>query len=380
MQRILFLLSLMFVVTVGAVAVESGHDLDRSFHSSPGNTLNIDLRTGGDVRISGASGDNVSVKVRVSGRDSEDVEVMAEQTSSGVEVSSRFTDGHHNHNANADVEVQVPSRYGVQLETMGGEVTIQGVEGKFEGKTMGGEITLQHLKGNVDLTTMGGDIQVSDSELDGEVKTMGGDVVLRSVAGNVHGSTMGGNVREEGTPAPGKSSGSTGEKRIHSMGGDLDLASAPAGASLETMGGDIHIVSANDHVKAQTMGGNIQVDSIDGWADLTTMGGDVTMHMVGDPKQGKRDVEISSMGGDIEISLPAGISATFDLETEYMLRSRNRTPKIISDFPIQISESNDCDHDHGESCKSLVGSGKAGSGTHRIKIRTIQGDITIRKG
>lgn len=380
MHRIFFLLSFMFVVIVGAVAAESGHDLDRSFHSSPGSTLNIDLRTGGDVRISGGTGDEVTVNVRVSGRDSESVEVSAEQSPSGVEVSSRFTDGRHNHNAGADVEVKVPARYNVQVETMGGEVSIQGVEGKFEGKTMGGEITLQHLKGDVDLTSMGGDVQVSDSDLDGEVKTMGGDVVLRSVAGNVHGSTMGGNVREEGTPAPGKSSKSTGEKRIHSMGGDLDLASAPQGASLETMGGDIHIVAVNDHVKAQTMGGDIQVDSIDGWADLTTMGGDVTMHMVGDPNQGKRDVEITSMAGDIEISLPAGISATFDLETEYMLRSRDRAPRIISDFPIQISESNDCDHEHGESCKSLVGAGKVGSGTHRIRIRTVQGDIIIRKG
>lgn len=382
-RTFLFILSLVAGsnTQVGQSATTEGNwDLSRQFHSAQGKTLTIDLRSGGDVRINGVTGDEVSVRMRREGRDSEDIEMNASETSSGIEVTSNYDGPRRSYNGGADVEVDVPARYNVELETTGGDVTIHGVEGEFTGKTMGGELTLTGLKGKVDLSTMGGEIAVSDSDLDGEVETMGGDVTFRNVSGSVHGSTMGGDVRHVGTPAGGsrKSSSRSGEQRIHSMGGDLDVDSAPDGASLETMGGDIHIGDAADHVQAQTMGGDIQVDSIDGWADLTTMGGDVTMRMTGDPARGKRDVEITSMGGDIELTLPEGIAASFDLETEYS-RHSGREPRIISDFPVQVTEST-CEEEHGKPCTNLRGTGTSGAGTHHIKIRTIQGDITIRKG
>ena len=379
-----FLLNILLsgLLAIASTRSDSRTDFDRSFPSSPGKTLSIDLRSGGDITISGTSGNTVNVKVRFTGDDRDEIEVKAEETASGVEIRSEYADHYtHHHNGGADVEVEVPSQYNVSLKTMGGAVSIKGVEGEFDGTTMGGEIRLQDLTGKVKLTTMGGEIEASNSNLDGELKTMGGDVILRNVSGNVQGSTMGGDVRQEGTGPSGRASSHTasgGEKKIHSMGGDLNLDSAPDGASLETMGGEIHIGSAADHVKAKTMGGDIRVDSIDGWADLTTMGGDVTVNMVGDPSKGKRDVDISSMGGDIELTLPAEISATFDLQTEFTTE-RSRIPKIVSDFPVNVTESSDCRYDHDRDCKILVGSGKTGSGANRIKIRTIQGDIIIKK-
>lgn len=377
MNRILILLFCAISLAAGGYSAPA-YDLDRSFQSSPGKSLDINLDTGGDVTVTGTTSNEVRVKVRLTGRDSEDLDVQTRESSSGVEVTSRYDGDRRSYNANADIEVEVPSQYNVSVDTMGGEIAIKQVEGRFSGKTMGGEITLSNLKGDADLTTMGGDIDVTDSELDGSVHTMGGDVVLRNVGGSLKGSTMGGNVREEGSTGSKTSSGK-GEKRIHSMGGDLNLNSAPEGASLETMGGDIHITSAGDHVKATTMGGDIQVDAIDGWADLSTMGGDVTVRMVGDGTKGKRDVEISSMAGDIELTLPANISATFDLKTEYE-DSRLNKPRITSDFPVEVNESSRCSHEHDRPCKSLEGRGKSGDGTHRIHIRTVEGNIIIKKG
>ena len=380
MTRYLMSLILSTLMTVATAGNRSAADFVRNLHSAPGKKLTVDLRCGGDVLITGAAGDEVNVKVRLTGPDGDDIDVTAEETSSGVDIRAEYDGDRRHYNGSADVEVTVPSRYDVEVETMGGQVTIKEVDGRFSGRTMGGEITLSNLKGNVDLTTMGGEIEVSNSDLDGEVKTMGGDVVLRNVSGNVQGSTMGGDVLQEGSrpSSPGSSSSGAGEKRIHSMGGDLNVDTAPNGASLETMGGDVHVGSASDHVKVKTMGGDIQIDAVDGWADLTTMGGDVTMRMTGDPSRGKRDVEISSMGGDIELTLPEGISATFDLETEYT-RDGFRAPKIVSDFPVQVSESSDCEYHHDAPCKVLTGTGKTGSGANRIKIHTIQGDIIIKK-
>lgn len=376
MQRFISILLLLLAAASSPAKVTPQGD-SYKFHSAPGKSLAINLDTGGDILVTGAAGDDVEVTVRRSGRDSDDLDVSVQETPSGVEISSRYAGDRRNYNANADVEVTVPSRYDISIETMGGDVAIRGVEGKFSGQTMGGDLNLQQLKGTVNLTTMGGEIAVRDSHLDGEVDTMGGDVVLHNVTGDVQGSTMGGDVRREGTQS--STEKSSDEKRVHSMGGDIDLDSAPNGANLETMGGDIHVISASNHVRAKTMGGDIQVDSIDGWANLVTMGGDVIVHMSGNSSTAKRDADISSMGGDIELTLPADFSATFDLETEYG-DNTHRQPRIISDFPIKVEETTGCEYDHHHDCQVLRGTGSIGNGTHRIKIRTVEGDIVIRRG
>ena len=373
------------IILAGALAAgvsaDAKWDIEKSFSSGAGKTLSINLRSGGDIRVVGVPGDKVNVKVRLTGRDAEDIDVDVQETAGGVEIRSEYN-GHRNSvNAGTDVDVEVPSNYNVDLESMGGDIIISNVEGEFEGQTMGGDLDLQNLKGRASLTTMGGDIEVSKSDLEGKVKTMGGDVTLRDVSGSLDGSTMGGDVIQEQSSSTTPSTRS-GEKKIHSMGGDLNIDNAPEGATLETMGGDITIRSAKDHVQAKTMGGDIRVDALDGRAKLTTMGGDVEMNMVGDGSQPQKDVEITSMGGDIQISLPANMSASFNLEIEYD-NDHERAPKIVSDFPVQITESEGCDsdRDHGgrRSCRTIHGSGSAGAGTNRVKIRTFDGDIIIKR-
>jgi DUF4097 and DUF4098 domain-containing protein YvlB len=342
-----------------------------------GKKVTIDLEPGGSIEITGW--DKPTASIELSARCSEDeCKPQIETTSEGLEIRLRSSDEENYSNSNVTLTLSVPSRTDIDLNTSGGGVTISKVEGKFTGETMGGEINLTSLKGTVNMTTMGGDITVKDSSLDGRLQTMGGEVLFEDVIGGVKGSSMGGkvtyrNVRPTATSEP------SSEVRITSMGGEINVDSAPAGADLKTMGGDIHVASANDHVRCHTMGGDIHLDSVNGWIDATTMGGNVVAKMTGDAGKSKRDVTIDSKGGDIELTVPANLSMNIDL-TIAVTRGHEGDAKIISDFDLKQSESDSWDDRHGTPRKYVYGTGTAGSGSNRIKITTINGNIRLKKG
>jgi DUF4097 and DUF4098 domain-containing protein YvlB len=356
-------------------AIAFGTDINQEFQVQPGKTLNLDLKTGGDIKIEGWNKSAVSVRAMIDGPDREKCDVQVRQTDQGIDIKSRYLGRDNHYNTEGTFEVRVPSRFNVQIESMGGGIRIRNVEGEFKGNTMGGGLDLSGLKGKISLSTMGGRIDLTDSHLDGEVSTMGGEVLIEQVTGNVQGSTMGGKViHKKGSGARGKS----GEIEISSMGGSLNVDEAPDGAELTTMGGDIHVRSAADHVKAKTMGGNIRIDSIDGWVHAETMGGDVAVVMTGNAASGNREVELVSLSGDVELTVPSNLAMTLDLELAYT-KGRAGKYSIKSDFPVETEETEEWDRSDGSPRKYINGTGKIGAGTHRVRIRTINGDIILRK-
>ncbi|MBN2424529.1 MAG: hypothetical protein JXR46_12450 [Calditrichaceae bacterium] len=90
------------------------------------------------------------------------------------------------------------------------------------------------------------------------------------------------------------------------------------------------------------------------------------------------DFNRQTMGSSIDHTLPAGISAEFDIELTYTKHSHGDY-KISSDFPLKIEEDEDWEYDHGEPRKVIRGAGKTGDGKNRVHIETINGDIRIHK-
>jgi len=389
--------------------------IDKSFPMKMGGKLTLDLDTGGDVEITGWSRPEIAVTVKIGGDDADRVNVRFDQgpASSSLTIESDCSKKRH-----VDVDmhftIKVPENCDVRIDSNGGGVAIQGVEGELSGKTMGGALELSRVKGEIDLETMGGRVTVEDSEADGKVSTMGGEVIIRNVKGDLKGSTMGGAVTYDNVTGRSASSkdeevhistmggdiqvsntdkkvsantmggdidvGKAEEVNVTTMGGDINVDEAPAGAKVKTMGGDITIRSAGKYVRANTMGGDIEVESIDGEIEATTMGGDVTVAMTGDPAKGNRDVDLESMGGDIVLTVPAGLSMKFDIEIKYTKKHRGEC-KIESDFPMKIEETPEWDHNWmGQAHKHIYGTGSVGGGEHVIKIRTTNGNITLKKG
>lgn len=386
--------------------------VEKQFTVKPGGTLEIDIETGGDIAIAGWNKKTVAVTARVTGRDRDDIEIDFDETHDGIKIHTRYEGRKRSRNGNVDLDIKVPEKFDVEIDTKGGDVSITGVEGRFDGKTFGGDLDFSALKGEIGFTTMGGDIRVEDSEVDGRVKTMGGDVEIKDVVGDVKGYTMGGDVTYQNVTGKGRDEekevsittmggdidvdypdrkvklktfggdidvGKAEEVNVSTMGGDINVGEAPAGANVSTMGGDITIRSAGTYAHAKTMGGDIEILAIDGWAKAKTLGGDITVRMVGDPGGGRRDVELESMGGDIELIVPAGLSMEFDIELSYTKNNEGKY-RIDSDYDLKIEETKEWKRKWGQKRKYIYGTGSIDGGEHRIKIKTVNGNITIREG
>jgi DUF4097 and DUF4098 domain-containing protein YvlB len=339
----------------------------------PGKKLEIELDVGGSASVRGWEKHNMELEISARRGDLEDYKVEVGESRSGIKVvvtsrgSWRDTGGH------VHLDIKVPNRFDVEIHTKGGDISIEGIEGIFEGKTMGGDIDLRSLKGEIGLTTMGGDIDVRDSNLEGRVHTMGGDIQLDEVSGDLKSTTMGGDVAYGNNAVE-----SEGEAiRISTMGGDIDLKSVPNGAKVKTMGGDIEIGKAQKYIDARTMGGDIEIRSLDGWVTASTMGGDVTVRMVGDPSEGDRHVDLSSKGGDITLSVPEGLSMNVDITLAYTKNSRPYS--IYSDFELQIEETEKWVSKFGSPRKYIYGKGKINGGKNKIIITTINGNVRLVK-
>ncbi|HEV2131111.1 MAG TPA: M56 family metallopeptidase, partial [Longimicrobiaceae bacterium] len=351
--------------------------IERSFHVEPGGTLTLELETGASIRVTGWDREQVFLRAELNGRDWQDTRVEAEETPGGVRIATSQIERRGDASTGHRLEIRVPHHFDIELTSSGGEVEVQDVRGQVMGRTGGGEIVLSRLHGSASLVTGGGEIHVLDSWLEGAVHTGGGDVVMRNVQGTLDASTGGGQViRVEG--AADSSGGPEGPVvRIDSPGGAITVQDAPAGAEVSTGGGAIYIGSARGFAHARTGGGSITLDQVDGPIKAITGAGAVAAAMVGDPARGGRDVEIRSGSGSVMLTLPAEISADFDIEVAHT-DGAARPPRIVSDWDLSQTE-NVSRAGSGAARKHVRATGRAGDGRHRIHIRTVNGDVYLKR-
>lgn len=361
-----------FLVFGAAAWSADAQDISRTFNVSEGDELELDIETGGEIVIRAWDRSEVSVEITIDGGDERDVIVNVDKFSGGVEVHTEYDS--RRSRADVSVLVMVPRRFDIDINTTGGDITIEGVEGSIEGETMGGDLNLTGLSGRLRMSTMGGDVELLDSQIDGSVSTMGGDVEIRNVVGNVNGTTMGGDVTYDNV----RSGNGGDEVKISTMGGDIEVDEALYGADVHTMGGDIEVQRAGRFVKATTMGGEIIIHEVDGWVEANTMGGDVEVRMVGGT-DGDRHVELSSMGGDIELIVPRGLSMQISAEITLSDDSDDDEFEIVSDFPLETEVRSSSDGRWRDG-RTLQATGDVRGGQNRIRIKTIEGNIHIREG
>ncbi|CAM2009881.1 DUF4097 family beta strand repeat-containing protein [Acanthopleuribacter pedis] len=347
-----------------------------TFDLAPGLKVDIHNKCGGSITIEGWEQNGAELTINYRG-DASDWDTETALDNDGLKIVMRCRG---NSDGSAKVHLKVPTLQDVKFYTSGGDIDLTGLEGQFKGKTMGGDITLKKLTGHTQISTMGGDIRVEASELDGKVKTMGGDIRFKDVLGKVDGSTMGGNVVYDNVRT-GLNANSVGTPedvvKVSTMGGEIRVEDAPLGAKLSTMGGEIEVVKAGKFVSAKTMGGDIDIQEIDGWVKATTMGGNVGVKMVGDPSVGRRDVTISSMGGEITLYVPRALSMNFDITLKYSKNSK-RDYKINSDFAMDQEESEEWQWFGGKKLRTIRGTGSVNGGEHTIKIETNNGNVNIK--
>ncbi|MGH9760945.1 MAG: hypothetical protein ACREDR_36435 [Blastocatellia bacterium] len=369
---------------------DSGSQLNREFSVGPGQELTFDLQTGGGISISGWDSNVVSVKATLGGRDGSKCQVDMNQTSTGVEVKSNYIGSDRNYSTNVRLEVQVPKQFNVSINSSGGGISIDNLEGTVKGTTGGGGIRISNSKGNVNLSTGGGGISVRNSALDGTVSTGGGHIVIDGNTGNLKGSTGGGKVEYKNSSGSGSGSSSdeqTGQgtgtsgsvTRVNTGGGDVHLKDVPNGAQINTGGGDITVASGRGRIHAATGGGNIEIGPVDGSIDAMTGGGHITATITDSAAGVSHNVRALTGAGDVTITLPPGISAQFDIKLAYTQNSKQNY-QIISDFGIAQNTTDTWSTAEGSPRKYIYGTGTIGSGDNKIVIRNVNGNVYVRRG
>lgn len=122
------------------------------------------------------------------------------------------------------------------------------------------------------------------------------------------------------------------------LAGSLQAAGLRSNAFLNTLSGDVR-VSTTRLATAKTMSGSIVAS-------------------IGLPDWG-RDLEFTSMSGDVQVTVPAATNAE--------VRASARAGTISSDFPLSGSVTGDMQ-------------GTIGSGGPTLRLTTLGGDITLRRG
>jgi DUF4097 and DUF4098 domain-containing protein YvlB len=345
----------------------------------PGDTLKINLQTGGSLKISGGEGDTAHFAMIRRGDAVEEAEVKISRSGKIVELETRYY-SLRGGSGGIDVIITLPSQCQILLDTLGGDVEMDNLSGEFGGKTLGGDIILQRLSGKVNLETLGGDISVSQSALDGRVKTLGGDINISRNQGNLDANTLGGEVNMVDSESINTTrSDQESPVKIDSLGGDITIDRAPAGVYGKTLGGDILINRAQVFADLETLGGDIEIENINGSIKARTLGGNISAVMTGDPAAGDRGVLMSSMGGDLKLTLPENLDMTVELTIDITKKARGKY-QIISPLDLEITEREATLREKKDDIERVITAvGVIGRGTHRIELNTINGNITLEQ-
>jgi len=226
------------------------------------------------------------------------------------------------------------------------------------------------------------------------MSTGGGKVLMSNVSGGLRASSGSGpviyggdgsdkttdlsGVEVDGDEISGARADQAGVLHVSRAGGAVHLDEAPHGAQISTGGGNVTVGRSGGMVDAGTGGGDIEIGPASGSVSATTGAGRVRVTIVRGSGP-EHSVEIASGSGAAVIELPSDLSARFEIETAYTEEYGKKT-RIVSDFPLQLSETSTWDDTQGSLRKYVRGSGTAGKGGGVVKVKIVNGDVTIRKG
>ena len=142
------------------------------------------------------------------------------------------------------------------------------------------------------------------------------------------------------------------------------------------MGGGIDIDRSTGTVDATTMGGGITIGTASGPIKANTMGGGIKVREVGSSTQ-ERDIELTSKGGTIELTVPKDFPMDVRIVLAYTRTFREY--HIVQDAGLEVHQTNEWDTSEGTPRKYIRAAGRVGSGLNQVTIKTVNGDVILRQ-
>jgi DUF4097 and DUF4098 domain-containing protein YvlB len=272
--------------------------------------------------------------------------------------------------------IQVPARFNVDVETRGGSVTVERLEGELRAVTAAGSIRTGSIGGPTRLETAGGNIEVENIGGRLEARTAGGNIRTGDVQGDAILETSGGRIHT------GRVAGTV---RAGTAGGDIYVGSSTADVVAQTAGGKIRLGDVGGRVRAETAGGSIFLETAIGPVQVQTAGGSIHLVRVGSSvravttagsiraqiaatRESFQPSLLETSFGDVVVYLPADLPLTIDAEIQQAMGH-----EIKTDFPLVVTPST------GYGARTVEGRGELNGGGQLLRIRTTMGNILIRK-
>ena len=265
--------------------------IKRGFTVADGGTLRLHGAYGNIRVVTGGSGVAVEITRDADGRDGERMlqnhKIDFEQRGNDVVIKSdldehrgwfRWFDGD-------DYEVQwnirVPDRYNVELDTSGGWIEVDDIDGTVDARTSGGNIRTGTTGANSTLKTSGGDIRVA---------------------------------------------GAAGRLEAYTSGGSIDVGDSTGPVEVKTSGGSITLGRVESSVVARTSGGGIRIEEVSGSVDAVTSGGSIVARI---SRQPQGDSKLATSGGSVTVTLSPTVAVNLD--------ARASGGGVDTDVPVTIS-------------------------------------------
>ena len=297
----------------------------------------------------------------------------------GVYLSSQSPrQARHGTNLRVQFQITVPQRFNIDVETQGGDIAVEAplegearlttaggdvrssdVTGALRIETAGGSIEVGKIGGDLSARTAGGSIRVGDAKGDVVLETSGGEIVTGAVAGALRAETAGGNVIV---------GGADGQLVARTAGGQIQIGPTGSSVRAETAGGSIRMHGARGRVVAETGGGSIDLLQVQSAVRASTAAGRILAELNCNKKSFGASALETSMG-DVYVYLPGDVPLTIDAA---IATAAGR--QIRSDFPLDIQGNKE------ELVPStLRGHGNLNGGGEVLRLRTVAGNIEIRK-
>ena len=297
----------------------------------------------------------------------------------GVYVSAEFTGSrHHDGSMGAEFDIKIPAHFNLDVETKGGDINLEGpLQGEARLTTAGGDIHGADISGPIRVETAGGSIGLGNLGARAEVRTAGGSIHMGNVRGDATIETSGGTIdvgqvdgalRAETAGGDVVIAGATGQVNAETAGGQIEVGPTGGSVRAQTAGGSIRLREARGRVVADTAGGSIDLLQLEAGVRANTSAGRILAAFDANTKTFAAS-ELETSMGDVYVYLPVGLSLTIDAAIDAAAGHH-----IVTDFPLSILGDKE---DFSE--RTIRGHGTLNGGGEVLRIRTVAGNIEIRK-
>lgn len=292
LSKLLFLLPAFLLLNAACAAglEQTGepYRIEEFSMDGPGN-LNVQT-SGGSIQVASHEGNTVRVEmhVRLGNKRNpsdeairealEDYEIDISQSSNTVSAIAKRDNSvsgwfGSSNNSSVSFTVYVPQSISCNLNTSGGSISLEGVNGVQEVKTSGGSLTLKRIEGEMNARTSGGSIKIENYYGVLDAHTSGGSIKLNEAKGLLS---------------------------VHTSGGSITLDNVSGSVEAKTSGGGIkaNLLALDKHLTLKTSGGSITATLPAGMGlDLDLKGNRVNTKLMNFNGEAEKDRIIGSMNG-----------------------------------------------------------------------------------